>query len=119
MSPGRQREALLFCSFCRRDQDRVAKLVGGPGVYICDQCVEICNRILAGRPAPPFPGWEALSDADLLRTLSPAAAAAMNVDWVLREHVAELRRRGVSWSRVGAALGVSRQAAWERFSADA
>jgi ATP-dependent Clp protease ATP-binding subunit ClpX len=35
---------------------------------------------------------------------------------VLQEHVDILRRRGVSWERIGEAMGVSRQAAWERFS---
>jgi biotin operon repressor len=34
----------------------------------------------------------------------------------LRNHVSELKQRGVSWDRIAAALGVSRQAAWERFS---
>ena len=107
---------LLFCSFCRKDENAVDKLVGGPGVCICDACVNLCNRILAGKPTPPFPGWDALSDADVLRTLRPAAAATETVDTVLREHVALLRRRGVSWERIAAALGVTRQATWERFS---
>ena len=34
------------CSFCRRGESRVGKLVAGPGVYICDECVELCNEIL-------------------------------------------------------------------------
>jgi hypothetical protein len=109
-------KAPLYCSFCRKHEDVVAKLVGGPGVYICDACIGLCNRILAGKPAAPFPGWESLSDDDLLRTLRPAAAAVGAVEQTLREHVDSLRRRGVTWEQIGAALGVSRQSAWERFS---
>jgi ATP-dependent Clp protease ATP-binding subunit ClpX len=36
----------LLCSFCDKCQDEVRKLVAGPGVYICDECVELCNDIL-------------------------------------------------------------------------
>lgn len=36
----------LLCSFCGKTQDEVRKLVAGPGVYICDECVELCNDIL-------------------------------------------------------------------------
>ena len=36
----------LRCSFCRKDETQVAKLVAGPHVYICDECVAIANRII-------------------------------------------------------------------------
>ncbi|HLS65760.1 MAG TPA: ATP-dependent protease ATP-binding subunit ClpX [Pseudogracilibacillus sp.] len=36
----------LKCSFCGKDQDAVRKLVAGPGVYICDECIELCNEIV-------------------------------------------------------------------------
>jgi len=36
----------LKCSFCGKMQDQVRKLVAGPGVYICDECIELCNEIL-------------------------------------------------------------------------
>lgn len=112
----RKQGALLYCSFCRKDTKTVAKLVGGPGVYICDKCVDACNQILVGKPAPAFLGWDSLSDRVLLRTLRPAAAAVSAVQGTLHQHVRVLRRRGVTWARIGKALGVSRQAAWERFS---
>jgi ATP-dependent Clp protease ATP-binding subunit ClpX len=106
----------LHCSFCRKDQDRVEKLIAGPGIYICDACVGLCNRILAGKKTPPFAGWESLSDRELLATLVPAAKAVDTVREVLQEHVDLLRSRGVSWAQIGEALGISRQAAWERFA---
>ena len=37
----------LKCSFCGKTQDQVRKLVAGPGVYICDECIELCNEIIA------------------------------------------------------------------------
>ena len=38
----------LKCSFCGKTQDQVRKLVAGPGVYICDECIELCNEIIEG-----------------------------------------------------------------------
>ena len=112
----RRKRSRLYCSFCRKDDATVQKLIAGPGIYICDACVELCNRILAGKSVPPFPGWDSLSDRQLLRSLRPAAAAVDAVGEVLHEQVATLRKRAVSWDRIGKALAVSRQAAWERFS---
>ncbi|MDJ1176517.1 ATP-dependent protease ATP-binding subunit ClpX [Roseofilum capinflatum] len=52
----------LKCSFCGKSQEQVRKLIAGPGVYICDECVELCNEILdeelfdsSSTSAPPSP----------------------------------------------------------------
>jgi len=37
---------LLFCSFCGKNQNEVRKLIAGPSVYICDECVDLCNDII-------------------------------------------------------------------------
>ena len=39
-------DAHLKCSFCSKSQDQVRKLIAGPGVYICDECIDLCNEIL-------------------------------------------------------------------------
>ncbi len=39
-------DSQLKCSFCGKSQDQVRKLIAGPGVYICNECVELCNEIL-------------------------------------------------------------------------
>lgn len=39
-------EKSLHCSFCGKEQDEVKKLIAGPSVYVCDECVELCNDIL-------------------------------------------------------------------------
>jgi len=36
----------LKCSFCGKSQKQVRKLIAGPGVYICDECVDLCNEII-------------------------------------------------------------------------
>src|SRR5690554_2995209 len=36
----------LKCSFCGKNQDQVRRLIAGPGVYICDECIELCQEII-------------------------------------------------------------------------
>ena len=104
----------LACSFCLRTADAVDRLLGGPAVHICDACVSECDRILAD-PSVPFPTMDGLDDDGLLARLRPAADRVEAADAGLRGLVDLLRQREVSWARIGEALGVSRQAAWQRF----
>ncbi len=109
------RKKPLKCSFCGKTEKEVARLVGGPGVYICDGCVGTCNRILEATPSG-FAGWDKMTDAQLLDGLKTAEATVEATRAVLQAQIEELRRRNVSWEAIGKALGISRQAAWERFS---
>ncbi len=43
---GRGEGKLLYCSFCGKSQHEVRKLIAGPSVFICDECVELCNDII-------------------------------------------------------------------------
>ena len=43
---GKDEEKLLYCSFCGKSQHEVRKLIAGPAVYVCDECVELCNDII-------------------------------------------------------------------------
>lgn len=107
----------LFCSFCGKDSDSVKALIAGPAVYICDGCVGICNKCLGGEAVPPQnANWDQYSDEHLLGMLAQSSAVAEAGSGFLHMHVEELRKRGVQWAAIGKALGVSRQAAWERFS---
>ncbi|MES2092277.1 MAG: ATP-dependent Clp protease ATP-binding subunit ClpX [Actinomycetota bacterium] len=54
---------LLKCSFCGKSQKQVQQLIAGPGVYICDECVELCNEIIEERLAEA--GEEASSEFEL------------------------------------------------------
>lgn len=130
-------EELLSCSFCTKKQTEIAKLIAGPGVYICNECVGLCNDILSeelgiddihdrlNRPTadpsgPPtsLKRWDDISDEELLAEMVQTHSSHQNVDRAVAEHVAALRARGVSWSRIGEALGMARQSAWERFSGE-
>lgn len=102
-------------SFCRKRDSKVDRLIGGAGAYICDKCIGMCNRILETAP-PEFADWDSLTDTQLLDSLAPPQAAAEAVGEVVRRQVDALRKRGVSWAAIGRALGISRQAAWERLS---
>jgi hypothetical protein len=106
---------LLRCAFCAKSEKQVAKLLGGPKARICDICVGVCNTILEAVPAG-FAGWDAMTDDQLLSALRPCSASVDATRAVLQTQVDTLRERCVSWAAIGSALGISRQAAWERFS---
>ncbi|MDT3444738.1 MULTISPECIES: ClpX C4-type zinc finger protein [unclassified Pseudofrankia] len=116
--PGEGRLEKLCCSFCGKDKAVVTKLVAGPGVYICNECVDLCNTIIADEPAPAFGAWDERPDDDLLAGLAKVQAVVAHADAAVHDYVDVLRGRGISWTRIGAALGVSKQAAWERFSGE-
>jgi len=46
-------DALLKCSFCGKSQKQVKKLIAGPGVYICDECIDLCNEIIEEELSEP------------------------------------------------------------------
>ena len=112
----RRKRAKLRCSFCGKSDAQVARLIAGAkGVHICDLCVGVCNKILEATPTSSG-GWDSMSDEQLLEALVPCSAAVDATRQVLQAQVEALRQRGVSWELIGRALGVSRQAAWERFT---
>ncbi len=43
---GEDNGKLLYCSFCGKSQHEVRKLIAGPSVFICDECVDLCNDII-------------------------------------------------------------------------
>src|SRR2546426_2849254 len=63
----------LKCSFCGKTQEQVRKLVAGPGVYICDECIELCNEIieeeLYGEARGPAKSKSIPKPQDLYKTL--------------------------------------------------
>jgi hypothetical protein len=110
------------CSFCAKPNTEVERLVAGPGVYICDECVALCSTIIEdSRGAPPvtrFPEWSSLTDDQMLDHIPRIAATVDQVEGSLRSWIGEVRSRGVTWARIGQALGTTRQSAWERFSGE-
>jgi ATP-dependent Clp protease ATP-binding subunit ClpX len=110
------------CSFCTKEEAQVAQMVAGPGVYICNECVALCTEIFTGGEAkndnPEIPYWQTMTDEQILAHLPRIASVATQVEDNLRVWVQRLRDRRVSWARIGEALGMARQSAWERFSAE-
>ena len=118
-----QQASTVNCSFCQKSKDDVAKLIAGAGVFICDECVGLCVEILKieseATNTPAMPSWEErMSDDDLLSMLPRVAALSAQVEHQLAHSVAHARSRGITWTRIGAALGMTRQSAWERFSGE-
>ena len=69
-------DRLLYCSFCGKSQHEVRKLIAGPSVFICDECVELCNDII----------WEEIQE----RSISGAASALPTpheINDILNEYV--------------------------------
>ncbi|WP_447925764.1 ClpX C4-type zinc finger protein [Georgenia muralis] len=124
----------MRCSFCGKAAHEVAKVIAGPGVYICNICVDLCRDILAADaaatgmeevdgagvevPDTRLAVWDDMTDEQLLEYLPRIVAASDQVASGLRECVGRLRDHGVTWARIGAALGMTRQSAWERFSGE-
>lgn len=113
---------LARCSFCGKPDTEVDKLVAGAGVHICNECVALAASVIEdslGSPAKPrVPIWESLTDGEMLSHIPRVAAHIDQAEADLRAWVQELRRRGVTWVRIGQALGITRQSAWERFSGE-
>jgi ATP-dependent Clp protease ATP-binding subunit ClpX len=141
------RAVQVRCSFCAKPGSEVAKVVAGPGVYICNECIGLCNDVLqaeqqrpskppeqrpagpeqppAGPEEPPagpeqqVPAWEeSMTDEQILDLLPRIAAVAAQTQASLQRLVTILRERRVTWARIGAALQITRQSAWERFSGE-
>jgi len=115
----------IRCSFCAKPSSEVAKVIAGPGVYICDECIQLCNAILEQeqqKPSQPdrqLPAWEeAMTDEQILELLPRIASVGAQTEASLQRLVTVLRGRRVTWARIGAALQITRQSAWERFSGE-
>ena len=90
-------------------------LVAGPGVFICDQCVDLCMQVVEGRSGGRSFTYPQPNDPEaLLRQLQQARTLLDGLGPIVQK----LRRKDVSWARIGSSLGISRQAAWERFSGE-
>ncbi len=67
----------LFCSFCGKNQKEVKKLIAGPAVYICDECIQLCGEIIEEESEKNAPGME--------RILAPKEIKSMLDDYVIEQ----------------------------------
>jgi ATP-dependent Clp protease ATP-binding subunit ClpX len=107
----------LRCTFCGKSQFDVRKLVAGTTAFICDECVALCVKICDDDEISTDIGNpELIPTETLLVILKNTGARDEQLRTALQHMVDVLHGRGVSWATIGQALGVSRQAAWDRFS---
>jgi hypothetical protein len=109
-------DLLISCSFCSKTNKMVKKLIAGPGVYICDECIGLCDDILAeeevGQPAP------SLDDSPVERLLSilgEMATTTKSMEANLARWAKRLQARGASVNAIARAVGVSDDEARQRF----
>jgi ATP-dependent Clp protease ATP-binding subunit ClpX len=71
----------LFCSFCGKSQKEVKKLIAGPAVYICDECIQLCGEIIEEENEKGTPGFE--------QTLVPKEIKTLLDDYVIEQERAK------------------------------
>jgi len=109
------------CSFCLKAATEVARLIAGPGVYICNECVALCGQIISSPPSlsEGAASWEEDLDLDgVLASLPRIAATGVQAETNLARYVMRAREIGATWAAIGTSLGMARQSAWERFSGE-
>jgi ClpX C4-type zinc finger len=121
---GTGQTVIASCSFCGKPNTEVNKLVAGPGVYICNECVNLCQQVMGAPEAEPaavarVSPWRQIDDVNaVLENLPRVARAGALVEEALTGWVRRGRELGATWARIGEALGMTRQSAWARFSGE-
>src|SRR3990167_8542073 len=81
---GSSSEKTLYCSFCGKSQHEVKKLIAGPSVFICDECIDLCNEVIRDELPSGDAGREARSDLP-----TPAEIKANLDNYVIGQEVAK------------------------------
>lgn len=110
----------VMCSYCLRPREQTGPLVSSPIAAICKDCAQSALQLFARAPArenysPTTLPWNDLSDYELMARLPEIASAGSQVERHLQAWVDAARQRDISWAKIGQALGMTRQSAWERF----
>ncbi len=106
---GGSSEKVLYCSFCGKSQHEVKKLIAGPSVFICDECIELCNDIIRDEVAAPAPALRSAktdlpTPAEIKTTLDQYVidqdAAKRTLAVAVYNHYKRLRHLGEAGSEV-------------------
>lgn len=115
-------ESIASCSFCGKPDSMVQRLVAGPGVYICNECVELSSAIIedaadasAEESARRRSQFYDRPPEDILAMLPTLACSAARVEAELAGWIGRLREQGTSWQAIADATGMSTEAARQRF----
>jgi hypothetical protein len=115
-------DVIASCSFCGKPNNKVARIVAGPGVFICNECVELSATIIAD--AAHTKREESVRQrskyldrpAEEILTMLPALTrSAARVEAELAGWVGRLREQGTDWLTIAGALEMSVEAARQRF----
>lgn len=79
----KSKKEILSCSFCGKTQEEVKKLIAGPNVFICNECIELCNEILKEDLE------DSIKDDSALKLLTPAEIKAKLDEYVIGQHDAK------------------------------
>ncbi len=114
---------LASCTFCGKSDRQVNKLIAGPGVYICNECVALCDQILEQESTrDPSTDRRAQflnrSAVEILATLPALARTAADLEAELHRWVQRLRHLATSWDDIAAALQLNIEEARKRFGPD-
>lgn len=75
----------LHCSFCGITQDRVEVLIAGPnGVYICNECIDTCNKVLADQKRKQAANWSSFRQAGGDRIIMGIITEEDEISWHIR-----------------------------------
>jgi len=110
------------CSFCSKPNTAVKTLVAGPGVFICNECVELSATIVAdvARKTPEETArlrtqFVERPAQEILDMLPSAARTSAQIEADLTGWVTRLREQGTDWQQIADALGTSIDAVRQRF----
>ena len=108
-----------ICSFCGLVGTSGTRFAGGLGAMMCMDCLNVYHAALRsdeGTASISRPPWDEMTDTELLSKLPLIAATAEQVNNFMGDWIGLIRARNLSWAAIGKAMGISRQAAWERFT---
>ena len=77
----------LHCSFCGKTEDQVERLIAGPGVYICNECVMLCDEMLTQDPVPGYS--KGVPDVDQMNLLTPQQIKEKLDEYVIGQETAK------------------------------
>ena len=97
------------CSFCNKNNGEVKKLIAGPGVYICDECIGLCNTILGEEKSgtDTAPSLDEAPVDQLVMILAAMARTAHSMEERLGEWARKLAERGVPVSTIASQIGIT------------
>ena len=108
-----------ICSFCGLVGTSETRFAGGLGAMMCLDCLNAYHAVSRSEEAVAAisrPPWDEMTDTELLSKLPLIASSADQVNNFMGDWIGLIRERNLSWAAIGKAMGISRQAAWERFT---